>query len=219
MRKYHFLILMFFGCILFAYPLKAQHGPERNRPTTQTPPPAPPSSPETAEKADKIAPDFVDQWYEGETLVRQYRSKEQWSGEGSDWSNWYKVTSGPPPPGYTLTSASFQLLGDRNCTGDQNSPVVQVPGQDAGVNRRVGHGDWAVCFEDIRDSQAVTWQFAMQGHDEEIRIKIDAITCTDKDHCPNFKGHLENTKATSVGLITAKFDRPKLPFNFDKPNR
>jgi len=79
------------------------------------------------------------------------RRREEWSGHGDQYSNWYDVTSEPTPPRYTLTNVAFHLDGDRRC------------------------GAWAECHEVRRDATRVTWAFRMQGHSEQVEIADGAI--------------------------------------------
>lgn len=77
-----------------------------------------------------------------EKITEVYRSGSLPSGPGKAWSQFYTLCSRDPPPGYVIESATFKLVGDRNC------------------------GAWANCSEDSRTPTQVCWKFQMQGHDE-----------------------------------------------------
>lgn len=64
------------------------------------------------------------------------------SGRGSNFSNWYRVCSSPPPPGYKVASAEFKLSGDRQCNA------------------------WSECRQVVQTDDQVCWEFRLQGHDE-----------------------------------------------------
>jgi LysM repeat protein len=79
------------------------------------------------------------------------RRREEWSGHGGDYSQWYDISSEPTPPRYSLTGVDFHLEGDRQC------------------------GSWAECHETRRDASGVTWAFRMQGHSEQTEFVDGAI--------------------------------------------
>jgi LysM domain len=79
------------------------------------------------------------------------RRREEWSGHGDQYSNWYDITSEPTPPRYTLTSIDFHLDGDRRC------------------------GEYAECDMTRHDPGGVTWVFRMQGHSEQIEFSEGAL--------------------------------------------
>jgi hypothetical protein len=85
------------------------------------------------------------------TLVKR---REQYSGKGKSFSQWFDITSDPAPAGYTLQSAEFHLEGDRRC------------------------GAWAECREISNDGHQVTWQFRMQGHEEGPKDAISVGVLT-----------------------------------------
>ena len=64
------------------------------------------------------------------------------SGEGKNWSGWYRLGVGKAPGGYTVQRVEFWLSGDRTC------------------------GFSAECRELTRNDQQVLWEFRLQGHDE-----------------------------------------------------
>jgi hypothetical protein len=69
------------------------------------------------------------------------------SGEGKGWSEWYQLC-GVVPPGYTLASGEFRLVGDRSC------------------------GAWAECEETQKTNDQVCYRFRMQGHDERFAPRV-----------------------------------------------
>jgi nucleoid-associated protein YgaU len=74
------------------------------------------------------------------------KTREEWSGHGSDWSPWYTITSEPTPPRYALSGVAFHLTGDRQC------------------------GAWAECRQTANDGTTVTYIFRMQGHDDQTEF-------------------------------------------------
>ena len=70
--------------------------------------------------------------------------REEWSGEGRNYSDWYTLSTFAAPRRYALTNVSFDLEGDRDC------------------------GAWAECGEVRRDATSAMWNFRLQGHDESL---------------------------------------------------
>jgi len=76
------------------------------------------------------------------TKVAVASSGPKLSGSGKEWSEWYQVSIGAAPAGYSVEKTEFWLSGDRTC------------------------GAWAECKELAKDETHVEWQFRLQGHDE-----------------------------------------------------
>ena len=76
------------------------------------------------------------------TKVAVASSGPKLSGSGKEWSEWYQVSIGAAPAGYSLEKTEFWLSGDRTC------------------------GAWAECKELAKEETHVEWQFRLQGHDE-----------------------------------------------------
>lgn len=74
--------------------------------------------------------------------VVEVSSGSKISGKGKAWSDWYQVTTGAAPAGFTMEKTEFWLTGDRSC------------------------GSWAECKETKKDDVGVVWEFRLQGHDE-----------------------------------------------------
>ena len=65
------------------------------------------------------------------------------SGNGRDWSRWYRLGIGKAPRGYTFQRAEFWLSGYRSSeTGAQ-------------------------CREVIENDKQVVWEFRLQGHADD----------------------------------------------------
>lgn len=79
--------------------------------------------------------------------TRWYKSQDQWSGHGKEWSPWYRVSSGPPPKGMRVASATFVLDGGRHCIGNE---IDRSPGC-----------SWCECRQVEFTSEIVTWAFRM----------------------------------------------------------
>ena len=73
---------------------------------------------------------------------RVFSSGPKASGLGASWSAPYELCSEPPPEGYIISSAEFNLRGDRSC------------------------GAWSECTESQRSADRVCWTFRLQGHNE-----------------------------------------------------
>jgi LysM domain len=76
--------------------------------------------------------------------VQATTRREEWSGEGRNYSDWYSLSSLSAPPRYAVQRTEFHLEGDRSC------------------------GAWAECNEARRDANSSTWSFRLQGHDESF---------------------------------------------------
>jgi hypothetical protein len=66
---------------------------------------------------------------------------------------WCSISAEPPKSGYRIKSASFNMEGDRDCTGNDFDREVREPA--------------AQCRMTTRTDTKVTWQFRMLGHDED----------------------------------------------------
>jgi hypothetical protein len=131
---------------------------DRPKPSPHPPPPPPP-------------PPIGD-------LTKTYFSEEQWSGDGVNWSEWYKYTSPLAPAGYEVLACDLQLVGDRQC------------------------GSWAECREVRRTLSVVTAEFRMQGHTEKFP-SIDLVGLT-KD---GLLFHTYGNKATSRMALTVHYKK------------
>lgn len=70
-------------------------------------------------------------------------SEQKLSGNGRDWSCWYRLELGKAPSGYRFQHAEFWLSGDRSC------------------------GTGAQCRELIQNDKQVIWEYRLQGHTED----------------------------------------------------
>jgi hypothetical protein len=79
-------------------------------------------------------------------IARTFSSGTVLSGVMKDWSPWYTVQADTPPAGYDIdldpSRTRFEVSGDRNCAS------------------------WGVCEWVEHTSQAASFRFRLQGHDE-----------------------------------------------------
>ena len=132
-----------------------------------------------------------------QNIFRLYKSPECWSGEGQDFSPWYTLTSAPPPDGYGVSTATFKLVGDRNCQGDEvhtNPPGAYCECQQVAPH----NGQWTL-------GSRYKWRFRMQGHTERQHLTIHTVP--DSDGSLTFTFRKEGGKATSLGILTVLFVR------------
>ena len=61
------------------------------------------------------------------------------SGQGEEWSEWYRLGVGMAPKGYTVSNVEFWLTGERNC------------------------GQKAECRQVLRSNRQVLWEFRLRG--------------------------------------------------------
>jgi hypothetical protein len=128
-----------------------------------------------------------------QTYTAEKGSGEQWSGEGPFWSKLYAVASDPPQSGYDIAGASFRVVGDRNCSGGNEMNPDPVC-------------DYSRPIALYSETNAITWGFTLQGHDEDRGIKDFFVHFTDSlfpDGGSSF--HIEGKKATSMGLLTTTY--------------
>jgi hypothetical protein len=90
---------------------------------------------------------------------------EVWSGHGikfgcaadrqyADRGWWCKITAPPPPDTHRISAVRFELVGDRQCKGDEKHPQPTC----AYANARQSQ---------LTDTSAA-WEFQMQGHEDII---------------------------------------------------
>jgi hypothetical protein len=100
-----------------------------------------------------IAPDFFYEEHQGIHWYRFYITDNCWSGIGKQWSDWYYISSGPPPEGFRVVTATFLLDGDRGgAVGNEINTHPQTA--------------WSEIKQIELTPHKVTWAFRLQGHDE-----------------------------------------------------
>ena len=114
------------------------------------------------------------------TTVKQ---SEQWSGEGSEYSEWYLLESDPPLEGYEIVSHRFYLAGDRNC------------------------GEYAECEPVEQTPEDVVYRFRMQGHNDALEISEFTVEFSGDDDTMEMSVHIETAgkKATSTGILITTY--------------
>jgi hypothetical protein len=88
--------------------------------------------------------------------------KAMTSGGGKWFGPYYTFSSGAPPEGYHLQSASFDLIGPHPCNGNDFSPIINDPGKPWN-GHHTGAGAWAVCYLAARDIDTAVWNYSIQG--------------------------------------------------------
>lgn len=120
---------------------------------------------------------------DGMTKVITFASKDEWSGEGKAFSDWYTFKTPPAPEGYVVVKAEPRLVGDRNC------------------------GAFAECrsLQTLEDG-SVSVQFRMQGHDDSLpSIVIKKAYWNSDANGPSIDVQVSGRKATSRMVVTVTY--------------